>query len=291
MTFFSYLLLYNLRQGDMNMCIYIDILVITNIYITWFIIKSVSKITHMRVQNKRHIWASFFGGAASLIIVLEFNGLHNFLGIILKAILFLVINYIAFKEKSAIKLLRLSIISFLVNLCYFSFAYLIKESLSLKAVYLDNFTMYFQLSMPVLIFSTVLAYGVVCLVFYIIERRENKNLSYEISLEIDNNIYRCAAISDSGNNVYDIFSKKPVVIFSNNELLEKIRSSEKSLNGFRLIPYHTVSSSGLLPVFYPEKICIVSNDGKKYQPDVMVGVVSDSYSGKRAVFNPRIIFE
>ncbi len=273
------------------MCIYIDILVIINIYITWFIIQSVSKITHISVSNGRHIVSSFVGGVSSLVIVFEFEGLNIVFGTIIKILLFLTINCIAFKEKSIFKLIRLSIISFLVNLCYFSLVYIVKEIFSLKSVYLENFTMYFQISMPLLIVSTVLAYAVVCAVFYIIERKENRNLSYEVSIEIGNNIYHCDAISDSGNNVYDMFSRKPVVIFSNDDLLAKVESSKDKLKGFRLIPYHTVSSSGLLPVFYPEKITIVSNEGKIYRPDVMVGVVSDSYSGNRAVFNPRIIFE
>lgn len=273
------------------MCIYIDILVIINIYITWFIIQSVSKITHIRVSNKRHIVSSFVGGMSSLIIVLEFEGLNFILGTIIKILMFLTINCIAFKEKSIFKLIRLSIISFLVNLCYFSFAYIVKEIFSLKTIFLENFTMYFQLSMPILIVSTVFAYAVVCAVFYIIERKENRNLNYEVSIEIGNNVYHCNAISDSGNNVYDIFSKKPVVVFSNDDLLAKVEASKDILKGFRLIPYQTVSSSGLLPVFHPEKITIVSNEGRTYRPDVMVGVVASSYSGERAVFNPRIIFE
>ena len=60
--------------------IYIDVLLVLNIYVNFFLIRSASKIMHTPVKNYRCILASVYGSLFSLLILApEMGVLLNFL--------------------------------------------------------------------------------------------------------------------------------------------------------------------------------------------------------------------
>ena len=70
---------------------------------------------------------------------------------------------------------------------------------------------------------------------------------------------------DTGNNLYDPYKKRPVIIVHNKYIKE---------DKYILVPYHTINGNGLLKCIKPDIIFI---DGIGYKGNVLIGF-SDSFN-------------
>ena len=86
-----------------------------------------------------------------------------------------------------------------------------------------------------------------------------------IVLELAPVISSPAPVVDTGNNLYDPYKKRPVIIVSDKYIKE---------DKYILVPYHTISGNGLLKCIKPDIIFI---DGIGYKGNVLIGF-SDSFN-------------
>lgn len=273
------------------MCIYIDVLIITNAYITWFMLKATSKLTHSKITVKRLAFTSVLGGLFSLIIIFQPNSLtYKLVVLIAKLALLILLNLIAFKIRNLKKLVKIVLISFAVNLILYSCTYLFISLTETRIIHLSNYTVYLDVSVLILAVATMISYALLCLSSALLQRKLNMQRTFTVELETVNSSYILKAISDTGNNVTDIFSGRPVIICTNDMLFKEIDLNKEKMKGYRILPYSTVSSKGIIQAFIPEKLKIKDENGNEYTPDVLVGVLSDENTISRAVFNPAILF-
>ena len=105
------------------------------------------------------------------------------------------------------------------------------------------------------------------MVLYIKENKKMKNI-YNNCYKVDiyfksNDKLSLIGFVDTGNNLYDPYKKRPIILISNKYYRN---------DNFILVPYHTLSGNGLLKCIKPDIIFI---EGIGYKGNVLVGF-SDS---------------
>ncbi len=133
---------------------------------------------------------------------------------------------------------------------------------------------FYAMSNSLFVLSTVVSYFVLWLLggFY---KKISVSSVVDVTLWINNKTTVLNGLVDTGNSLYDPYTRLPVMIVS-----EKCLDIDSFMP--RLIPYKSVGSSGLLKVITPEKVVVDGNEIK-----CAVGVcdkeLSDSFN---AILNP-----
>ena len=280
--------------------IYLDVLIITNIYINYFLIKATARFTHTALKISRCIIGSSVGAVFSLIILLPLR--NNVIILLLKLLSAFVIIIVSYYKITLKRLIKLTFIFFVINFAFAGIITLICEITKLKVIVINNYCVYFDI--PILFFavSTIIAYFSICLITYILEKNFNKEHSYKVLVDIFDKQYLFDAICDTGNSLSDSFTGKPIVVCNSKQLSEKIdfdinnedieqcyKKILKKNNAFRLLPYSTIKGDGIIPVIKPDKI-FIKNDKNEVKPvDAFIGITNNSGKQSQAIFNPSLL--
>jgi stage II sporulation protein GA (sporulation sigma-E factor processing peptidase) len=289
-----------LRNGGAMTYIYLDVLLITNIYVNYFLLKATAKISHTAFKLLRCIAGAGAGALSSLIIV--FPKLSIAVLVMVKITAAALIIRIAFNGLTIKRYLRLTIIFIIVSFIFSGVMMLICEIFKINSVIVNNYSVYFNISILTLIISTILAYIAVCTASRIFDKHLNLGHSYKIIVDISGRTFSLSAVSDTGNSLVDSFTGKPVIICSCGELNSLLRLNEncvyeaedylsilKNQKGLRLLPYSTIGNSGIIPAFSAESI-IIQNENHESKPvDAFIGISTVKNNEAQAVFNPRLL--
>lgn len=111
-----------------------------------------------------------------------------------------------------------------------------------------------------------------------------------VQLLIGDKKISCMGLMDTGNQLFDPISKKPVIIIERRLLAENEIKPE--LNRYRLIPYKSVGKQdGLLEGFVAEKLLIEEKKHIRVIEKVVVGIYDGELSKDRAyevILNPML---
>ena len=228
------------------MKIYIDLYLLFNIIMDAIVITSVSIILKRKTSTLRIIISSILGGISSLLL---FTSLNKILIEILSVIIMILI---AFRYKD----LRYTI----KNIFYM---YMLSTLLG-GIIYLFNIKVSTNIILSYLI---IIIISIEVMVLYIKEIKKTKN-NYNNYYKVDINFKDGEKLSligfvDTGNNLYDPYKKRPIILVSN---------KYKKEDNFILVPYYTASGEGLLKCIKPESIYI---EKEKYNGNVLIAF-SDS---------------
>lgn len=269
-------------------CIYADVLVITNIYFTYFFIKILSLVFHLKTNAKRVAFASVAGGISALSILLPIN---DYIITILKlAAVFFIVLICGF-SKDKYDVIKYSLTFILINIVFTGLCFALWRISSGKMIYVKNFTVYFDISLIMLIIITILVYFIMTIADYFLINRRNLSGIYTISFSLFNRDYSLNGIVDTGNNLYDYFSGRSVIICKSNELLGLYNEllNQNINSGFRLIPYATISGDSLIPIKSLQGIKITDENGKCKEVRACIGITSCESDKPAAIFNPSIL--
>ena len=276
MTYYSCLLHYNIYQEVKILTVYIDVLIVLNIYVNYFLLRTTAKLTHSPLGIIRCIAASFYGSLFSLLILAPELPLAVTLAVKSAAAVTIVIA--AFVVHGMRMLLKNTAAFFLSNFVFAGMIYAVYLWLRPEFMHFSNTYFYIDFSLLLLVITTAVLYGAVCLIkrFTDISPPENTH----VLIRSGSSIIRITGLADTGNALIDCFSGKPVVICGKNDIGEvKTR--------IRLIPCSTVSDNGVMPVFRPDEVIIVDDQtGERKCVDVMIGI---GESSGKAIFNPKIL--
>lgn len=279
-------------------CIYVDVLIVLNIYITYFLLMAVSKISHTPIKLSRCIISSVAGGLFSLIILIP--DMNYFVNIFLKLAVSVIIIMTGFGMKTGFKYtMKLILWFYAMNFIFAGIMLSLRYAFSLSFMRYSNSYFYMDFSLFSLIIFTIISYAVVCLIRYIIDKGNVSGGVYKVIIRNNGRVISVEGIADTGNSLVDNFSGKPVIICGKSELEKIIEIPEFSLIGgdyaeyseilknFRIIPYSTIGESGIIPVFSPDEILIREEKSQKIkQADALIGISSKNI---KAVFNPEIL--
>ena len=228
------------------MKMYIDLFFIFNFIIDFIITLSVSIILKRKSSYIRMILSSLLGGFSSLLL---FTSLNKILIEIISIVLMVVISFGYKGIRYVIK-----------NILYM---YILSTLLG-GIIYLFNIKVSNNVFLSYLI---IIIIAIEVMVLYIKENKKMKNI-YNNYYKVDiyfksNDKLSLIGFVDTGNNLYDPYKKRPIILISN-----KYHRNDN----FILVPYHTLSGNGLLKCIKPDIIFI---EGIGYKGNVLVGF-SDS---------------
>lgn len=284
------------------MVIYLDVLILINIYVTYFQIIAVSAFTHRKTAWYRKLISAGIGGVTSLCIFIpqDMVLLLTFLKIALCALIaFTAFGYGSFGKyvKSVLFLLLVNFIFSGLMLCVWLFA------APMKMLFING-TVYFGIDVTTIILCTCAAYGLLRIIRLILDKNGKTDKKY--SVEIKNNGKQCrlSALADSGNGLVDCFSGLPVIVCRRDmcadispPAIEMIEGNNDlsdictyTIKGVRIMPFSTVGKDGLICMFKAESVVIDDETSKeKYPVNALIGVVIGGKQEYAAIFNPKIL--
>lgn len=284
------------------MVIYLDVLILINLYVTYFQILAVSVFTHRKTVWYRKLSAAGIGAVASLSIFIpqEMVLTLTLLKIFLCALIaFVAFGYTGFRAY-AVSVLFLMLVSFVFSglmLCVWLFA------APMKMLFING-TVYFGVDTMTIILSTCAAYGVVRIIRYILDKNGKNDGKYTVIIKNNGRECRLSALADSGNGMVDCFSGLPVIVcrrdmcadvsppaiemIENNSDISDIGT--QMIKGVRIMPFSTVGKGGLICMFKAESVVIDDETNEeKYPVNALIGIVIGGRQEYEAIFNPKIL--
>lgn len=284
------------------MVIYLDVLILINLYVTYFQILAVSVFTHRKTVWYRKLSAAGIGAVASLSIFIpqEMVLTLTLLKIFLCALIaFVAFGYTGFRAY-AVSVLFLMLVSFVFSglmLCVWLFA------APMKMLFING-TVYFGIDTMTIILSSCAAYGVVRIIRYILDKNGKTDGKYTVIIKNNGRECRLSALADSGNGMVDCFSGLPVIVcrrdmcadvsppaiemIENNSDISEIGT--QMIKGVRIMPFSTVGKGGLICMFKAESVVIDDETNEeKYPVNALIGIVIGGRQEYEAIFNPKIL--
>ena len=284
------------------MVIYLDVLILINLYVTYFQILAVSVFTHRKTVWYRKLSAAGIRAVASLSIFIpqELVLTLTLLKIFLCALIaFVAFGYTGFRAY-AVSVLFLMLVSFVFSglmLCVWLFA------APMKMLFING-TVYFGVDTMTIILSTCAAYGVVRIIRYILDKNGKTDGKYTVIIKNNGRECRLSALADSGNGMVDCFSGLPVIVcrrdmcadvsppaiemIENNSDISDIGT--QMIKGVRIMPFSTVGKGGLICMFKAESVVIDDETNEeKYPVNALIGIVIGGRQEYEAIFNPKIL--
>ena len=228
------------------MKIYIDLFFLFNIIMDAIIITSVSLLLRRKTTVPRIIISSLLGGASSLFLLTSFNK------IVIELLSVLIMVFIAFKYVN----IRYTI----KNILYM---YILSVLLG-GLIYLFNIRV---TTSPLITYLIIIIISMEVMFLYIKEikkMKNNYNNYYNVDIWFkDGEVLSLIGFMDTGNNLYDPYKKRPIVLVSN---------KYKREDNIILVPYYTAGGEGILKCVRTIKVILNGIECKK---EVLVGF-SDS---------------
>ncbi len=275
------------------MYIYADILIITNIYIDYLLIYAVKALTHTPMKSIRGIAAACIGSLFSLMIFLPSlpDGMLTLSKLFSAALIIL----IAFGYGNIHSYIKRYFIFCLVSFIFSGLATAAAYMSGGKTITGHNGVIYADFSATALVLTSIAAYATIA-VYRRIATGGDSAASYTVIISDKGKTIGFHALADSGNILHDSFTGRSVIICPAeyvSELYGNIPDEKAFIDGnaaagWRMIPFSTISSNGMIAIIRPKELCIKNNDtGKVFRADVYIAAAPSETQA--AVFNPKIL--
>lgn len=270
------------------MVVYVDVLIVLNLYINYFLIRAAAMIMRRVCSPKRSVFAALVGAAGALVILLP--ELPFLVVVLIKMALGALIVFIAFgKQKPAdfaVSALFFLVVSFTfagVMLALWTFA------APLGMVW-SNGTPYFNIPLSAIVAFTAAAYCAVRLARFFADKRLHCERICAVKISSDDCAVELRGLCDTGNELCDVLSGKHIIICRYDKIAPIAPANAlgyfdgRLSESLRVVPCRTVTSETLVPIFKAD----ITIDGKS--ADGFVGITKNPLGDDiDCIFNPKII--
>lgn len=278
--------------------IYIDILLLLNFYVTYFLIVGACCILHRKISVSRRILGSLTGTLSSLMIFLP--ELPLMANIALKIAVSLIITLASLGFGNIRIFIKSSAVFFIINCVYAGIMLALWLFCAPMGMVYNNGISYLDIPFPAVILSTSISYAILLIIRRVLDSKTDLDKKYQIEIVTSTGKATLTAIPDSGNKLTDFLTGLPV-IFCNIDKCSDICPQEVymyladmnkeniPLQGIRLIPCSTVSGDTLAVCFKPDKLIIIDNQNKK-EINALIGFTKNGFKSEfGAIFNPNLL--
>ncbi len=276
------------------MTVYIDVLIVINIYITYFTLRATAALLHCGTTFRRLAAAAVFGGLSALAALLNTDILVS---LAIKAALTVLTVLIAFGFGGAGKLALRSFVCVTVSMLICGAAVMIHELTGTDIIFAANGYAYLDVSALVLVISTAVIYGVLCLLRRIFDDPANGE-PVTLNIKLNGAEVTLSAMPDSGCLLRDFLTGKPVVICKPASLEAVIPPSVRAylggsyddMTGIRLIPLTTATGSSAAAAFRADSVTAIYR-GESKPLDVLIGVCPGALRNEPfdALIDPKLL--
>ena len=284
------------------MVIYVDVLVLLNAIITYFLLRATQLFLKIPVSSFRLIVGAICGAAFSLLIFVRFP--YSCCEYICNLLFSLFLSWFVFRCKSIRRLGKVTLIFWGVNFAFAGGMAALWMVFSPKGMALNNGIVYFHISPILLVVMTVGLYGIL----YAYERWSlrllKQNESYEVCICYEGKKTTLRGFLDTGNQLTDPFGSVPVILCGL-ESIQNILSQEiyfcvqhtydantlPPIPKMRFLPYNSVGHSGILCCFSPDWVRLRQKNGWYQVDQVLIGVVPQkTFEAGEILLNPKLHF-
>lgn len=274
------------------MVLYVDILIILNLFIDYFLLLSSAVLLKQNVKKLRLILASTLGSLSSLFIFLP--TLSPVITVLIKLVIGCCLVLIAFGYNTKAVFIKTVLLFLIENLIFIGIMFCLWMFVSPPGMLWKNGVTYMAISPIILILGSIIAYFATCLINFVISKRIEGSKICFIRIELDNKTVKIKALYDTGNCLTEPFSGKPVCVCEYDSVFKILPKNlslflDNSLKGvseledfksdgnLRLVPCDTVTGCGILPAFLPETVIVQCNN-VEYKYDCYVAVTINKFS-------------
>lgn len=248
------------------MTVYADVLVSVNVLITYIFIVCTRVICKMATNKFLVAIGSFIGGFSSLIIFFDVK--YQVLSFFIKLLTAAVIVAVSFLPRSIRGFIKLYSGFLTVSVIFGGVMYFLEITINPEKIMYYNGTVYFDMSLAYLVGSVLVIYGLFLIVQYFLDKKVSSENLCEVKIFFRNSAVSLLSIIDTGNNLTDGLTGRPVVVaelsavaplfdFSELDFLKKgnYENLPEALKKYiRVVPCGAVTGDGLLLAFIPEKV-------------------------------------
>lgn len=165
----------------------------------------------------------------------------------------------------------------------------------------NNGTAYFDIDLKILAISTVVCFAVLSIISKFTARKAPQNSIFIATLTNGCVSVSLTALADTGNSLHESFSGFPVAIAEYKSIekilpqsiVNHINGNETGYENLRFIPHKTVSGTGLLPAFRPDRITIQTLTKKIETDKIYIAVTKENIAQGEfeMIINPSIFEE
>lgn len=274
------------------MVVYVDVLIILNMFVDYFLLLGCCVLLKMNVKKKRLIFGAFVGSFFSLTIFIVNLSVLFFL--VLKIVSGMLLVLITFGFKTQRLFFKIFLVFLLENFIFAGVMFGVWLIFSPPGMLWQNGVTYIAVSPLILICGSLVAYFITCLLNLIFAKTVDCKKIYQVKIKFNNVISNVSALYDTGNCVVEPFSKRPICICELHAL-EKIlpdnllcffkeyrsysfKSSDlENFKQIKLVPCNTISGETIIPAFLPQSVVVIFGN-KEFFYDCYVGVVNKKIS-------------
>lgn len=286
------------------MTIYLDIVLIENIIMNYIILFAVSIISKTEMKVIRIFIASIIGGIYAIISYI--TDLEIYKTLVLKAILSIVMIYVAFYPKTIQKCCKQLLIFYLTSFTFGGTAFALLYFINPKQIFMQNGIYMGSYPLKIALLGGIVGCIIITASFKVIKGRINsKNMYCKLKIRILGKEVQSIAILDTGNLLKEPITKMPVIIVEAEllkevisvniiEHLQEIMDGEgryipsELINRIRLIPFTSLGKqNGMLVGIKADEVLVTYDEEEYKHKDVIVGIY-DKRLNKKGLYNSLI---
>ena len=291
--------------------IYIDIIFLENLIMNLIILYATALILKIKPKTLRVIASSIIGSIYAIITyVIEIQFLASF---ILKAILAVIMIYVAFNPQSVKKMWKQVAIFYLTSFVFGGVALYLIYYIKPQEVFIKNGVFVGEYVLKVIMLGALVAFITIKISLKIIKTKINpKDMYCKIKIKLQEKTIETKAMIDTGNFAKEPITNTPVVIVESsllenilpNKILDNLENilggdlsqmssemQEKYISKLRCIPFSSLGKqNGMLLGIRADEIQVEIEDEKKISNNVIIGIYDKSLT-KRGEYRALIGIE
>ncbi len=261
------------------MKIYIDLIILLNFFLDFILLLSVNIILRRNVSIKKIVLGALIGG---LSIVFLFTKISSTMLFAFKILISILMVLTTFSYRNFKYMFNNLIYLYLLSIILGGFLYYVNNELSYKNVGL----IFFHNGISINLFLVVILSPIIITIYVFKSRKLKEEYSKEYEVDItflNNKTINLTGFLDTGNNLYDPYKKRPIVII-NKEVLGNYNPR------CILVPCITVKSKEFIKCFKIKKIVI---NGKEIEDECLIGISDNKFKieGVDLLLHKKIIKE
>ncbi|WP_040197680.1 sigma-E processing peptidase SpoIIGA [Candidatus Soleaferrea massiliensis] len=286
-----------------------DVLFFINLFINYFLLLATMKIGSRHTSRGRLLAASLLGALYSVAIF--FPEMPLPLTFLIRLALSATIVIAAFRFVNWRAYCKLLLCFFAVNFAFAGCTLGVWYLISPNNMLYQNGVLYVNISVPILIFTTIGAYAVLYFVNRHLKKDKVPHENYMVTVRLGHKEVLLKGFVDTGNKLTDAFSDTPVVVCPYEKIktllprdfgefyrdMESFSANLHKQDAFycklRMVPYAGVGSAGVLPAFRPDRFFVQNDKERRDIGDVLIAVSPDSFAGRDCdiLLNPSLFGE
>ena len=280
--------------------IYVDVLVIVNFIVNYFLLITLSVLCSLKKDRRKIIVGALVGALFSLSLVFDIkNHIFSFL---LRIFLPFAMTFLSFPTRSIKNYLINTFFMFLISFAFGGIMFFLITCFSPKGMSCFNGFFYFDIDPFTLFTLTVICYFSLSICKRIFADKKPSEEIYRVLIERKGKFVSLDGLWDSGNKLTEPFSGIPAAVcniesikslFNKEEYENLLKDSFFCPEGFKIIPYKSIGKTGILRGFIPDKF-IINSYGDKFIVDRIIIAVAakESLNGDFNIILPAdIIYE